>query len=312
LKDQVTLASYAKVNYTLDVLSKRPDGYHNLSSIMQTISLADEIELLKTSNTEITMECETPLGSEDIPCDSANLAWRAAEAILQFACIHKGVHIHLKKQIPSQAGLGGGSSNAAAVLLGIDRLFDLNIPYNHLIEIAARLGSDVPFFLQGGCAAVRGRGEIIKLLPDSPELWFVIIKPDANISTRLAYGSLDSLPNRVSARSTGDMESALAAGEAGSILARMTNDFEQVVLDMSLPITILHDDLQMARAQKVLLCGSGAAVFGACASREDAETVAQTIRLKYSQVFLCRALKREESSPFHPLKAVLQKPDFPV
>jgi 4-diphosphocytidyl-2-C-methyl-D-erythritol kinase len=142
---------------------------------------------------------------------------------------------------------------------------------------------------------VRGRGERVAELPDGPPLWFVIVKPDVSVSTAAAYSALDAVPARQSARSTGAMQGLLETGDAGRVIARMTNDFEQVVIPDHLPVALLCDDLMMARASNVRLCGSGSAVFGVVETCEDAEAVAARMRRKYQGVHVCRALTRAEA-----------------
>lgn len=291
MNETLTLASYAKVNYTLDVLGPRSDGYHSLASVMQTISLADTLTLTRRAESGIQIECDAP----DVPADRTNLAYRAAEAALNAAGRADGLRLRLTKRIPAQAGLGGGSSNAACALRGVNALLELGLSDARLRELAAGLGSDVPFFLVGGTAAVRGRGEILTPLPDGPPLWFVIVKPDINVPTPWAYAALDAIPDRVSARATRRMEEALRSGDVERVVARMTNDFEQVVFQEHLSIALLHDELLMARAKNARLCGSGAAVFGVACDRAGAEEVARILRLKYPRVFVCRALSRAES-----------------
>lgn len=291
MKKQLTLQSPAKVNYTLDILSRREDGYHNLSSIVQVVSLSDRITLLRREGPGISLECDDP----SIPSDSSNLAARAAETVLQFAGCREGVHIRLEKRIPAQAGLGGGSSNAAAVIRGLNRLFELHMSLAELTTLAAKIGSDCALFMTGGTVAMRGRGEVVTPLQDGPRLWFVIVKPEANISTARAYAALDALPNRVSARSTRSLQEILAKGDVERLTARFTNDFEQVVFPEHLSIALLHDEFLMARARNARLCGSGSAVFGACYSEAEAKEVARIMRLKYRDVFVCRSLTREES-----------------
>lgn len=296
MKRTLTLYSCAKVNLTLDILSLRSDGYHNLASVMQTVSLSDTIVLTETDGDRIMLECNRP----EIPCDQRNLAWRAASDALRAAGVSRGLHIRLIKRIPTQAGLGGGSSNAACTLIGVNNLLGLDFPLEELHRIAASLGSDVPFFLEGGTASVRGRGEKISPLPNAPSLWFVIVKPDVDVSTAQAYRDLDGLANRVSARKTRDMEEAIQSGDMRKVILTMSNDFEQSVMERYLPIALLQDDLIMARAQTARLCGSGSAVFGASFTREDAEKTLRVIQLKYPTSFLCRSLSREETHTYQP------------
>ena len=183
--DRVTIPAYAKVNYTLDVLSARPDGYHNIASVMQTVSLADTVELRLIEGNRIEIECD----AADVPADSTNLAYRAAEAIRSAASGgSQGIGIKLTKTIPSQAGLGGGSSDAAATLRGMNHLVGAGISEERLAVIAATLGSDVRFFLTGGTASARRRGEQVAPLPDGPPFWFVIATIIVGASTGYLVG----------------------------------------------------------------------------------------------------------------------------
>ncbi|MGC8666643.1 MAG: 4-(cytidine 5'-diphospho)-2-C-methyl-D-erythritol kinase [Chthonomonadales bacterium] len=288
---RLTVPSYAKVNFTLDVLSRRPDGYHNIASVMQTVSLADCLELEEVEEPGVRLQCDAP----GIPHDDTNLACRAAAAALRKSGSGRGVLIRLIKRIPVQAGLGGGSSNAAAALRGVNQLLDLGLTTEELAELASDLGSDVPFFLTGGTASVRGRGDRVTALPDAPQLWFIIAMPAVHVSTQRAYQALDALPHRVSARSTRSMEALVAARDLQRIASRMTNDFEQVVLAEEPAVAVAMDDLLMARARNARLCGSGSAVFGVAFDRSEAEEVARLLRLRPYSVTVCRSVNREEA-----------------
>lgn len=288
---RLVVSSYAKVNFTLDVLSRRPDGYHNIASVMQTISLADRLELEATDEPGVQLVCDSP----GVPRGDANLAWRAAAEALRRSGYPAGVLMRLHKQIPMQAGLGGGSSNAAAALRGVNHLLRLGLGPDDLLELAATLGSDVPFFLVGGTASVRGRGERVTPLPDAPTMWFVVAKPGVHVSTQQAYQELDNLPHRLSARSTRSMEALVGDRDVERILARMTNDFEQVVLPREPGVAAAMDDLLMARARNARLCGSGSAVFGVAFTEPEAEEVALLLRLRPYTVYVCRSISREEA-----------------
>lgn len=293
--DTLVLTAYAKVNFTLDVLSTRPDGYHSMASVMQTVSLADTLTLTRRTEPGITLTCDAP----DVPADSSNLVWRAAEAALTAAGKRDaGLDIVLTKRIPSQAGLGGGSSDAAATLRGVNLLCALNLTEAQIHTLAAALGSDVAFFLMGGTATARGRGEVLTPLPDAPPLWFVIVKPPVNVSTAWAYRTLDALPNRVSARATRRMEETLMSGEVERIVARISNDFEQAIFTAHLPLMLLHDELMMARSRNARLCGSGAALFGVCYTEAEAQETARIMRLKYTEVHVCRSVGRDEAQHY--------------
>jgi 4-diphosphocytidyl-2-C-methyl-D-erythritol kinase len=184
----ITIPAFAKINWSLHVLGKRADGYHEIDTILQTISLHDTLTVEQTVDAEIRLWCD----DRSIPGDETNLVWRAAEALRERYSINDGVKINLEKRIPSEAGLGGGSADGGATLLGLITLWGLGISHNDLAEIASQLGSDVPFVLVGGTSRATGRGEMIEPLQDAPEHHLVVIKPNANISTTKAYEALNS------------------------------------------------------------------------------------------------------------------------
>ena len=287
----ITVPAYAKVNLTLDVLSLRPDGFHGVATVMQNISLADTVTASMSRESGISLECT----DATIPTSDDNLAFRAAAALLELAGAPGGINLRLEKRIPSQAGLGGGSADAAATLRAVNDLMKLGLTTAEISRIGAGLGSDVPFFLYGGAAACRGKGELVTPLSDTPRLWFVVVKPELDISTADAYRALDRLPDRISARATRSMEQVLGSGDVERITARMANDFEQVVFADHPALTALQDDLLMARARNARLCGSGSAVFGVAWNRDEAGEIARLMRLKYDRVFVCRSLTRAES-----------------
>jgi len=184
----LTLKSYAKINFNLNVLGRRPDGYHEIDSIIQNISLHDDIGITETSG-GITVSCVYP----KVPQGKDNIAYSAAEAFLEAAGIDKGVDISIEKRIPVAAGLGGGSSNAAAVLIGLDQMFKTNIGKRKLLALAEGIGSDVPFFIEGGTVHVRGRGEIVEKLSPSEGSWIVLVVPRFEVRAKFAYDEFDRI-----------------------------------------------------------------------------------------------------------------------
>lgn len=291
MRDRLTLPCWAKLNYTLDVLSRRPDGYHNLSSVVQTVSLHDVLTIELTDEPGMTLKCAAP----GIPEGEDNLAVRAARALTEHAGYSGGVRLQLEKRIPAQAGLGGGSSDAAQTLRGLRHLLGLRLSDGDLTAIAAGVGSDVPLFVTGGTCRMDGRGDKVTPLPDGPELWFVIVQPPVGLSTAEAYARLDAIGGRRSARGTARMVSALASGLADEVVAGMVNDFEQVALDMEARIGAAMDDLLMARARNARLCGSGSAVFGVAFSEEEARGISRLVGLRYPGVAVCHSVGREEA-----------------
>jgi 4-diphosphocytidyl-2-C-methyl-D-erythritol kinase len=301
MPDTLVLRSYAKINLTLDVFSKRADGYHSLASVMQAISLHDTLTLQTSQTPGITFTCDAP-DTIPIPLDATNLVVRAANAVLTAVpLMAPGVVVHLVKRIPAQAGLGGGSSNAAATLAGVNALMGFPLDAKALRSCAAFLGSDVPFFLMGGAATARGRGENLTALPDAPALWLVIVKPDVGVSTAWAYNELDSLPDRVSHRGTKRMEECIRAGERDRMVALQCNDFELPVFRQIPKLSWLHDELRMAGAETAHLCGSGSALYGVAANEAEAQRIARLFEGRYPHVHIARTLSRPESQLLAPL-----------
>lgn len=296
-----TVHAFAKINLTLDVFSKRADGYHSMASVMQAISLHDTLTVTRRVKPGIGFTCDAP-AEAGIPADKTNLVYRAAQTVLMAAearghSVQGGIDLHLVKRIPAQAGLGGGSSDAAAALRGIDALLDLALPSEILHTCAAELGSDVSFFLTGGTASARGRGENLTALPDAPTCWLVVVKPEESVSTGWAYSQLDAIPERASHRATGRLEQALRADDRDRLLAFQSNDFELPVFTHFPRIAWLHDELMMAGALAAHLCGSGAAVYGIAPDAATARRVAERLQGRYPFVATARFLTRAESDP---------------
>lgn len=294
----LTLRAYAKINLTLDVFSKRADGYHSLASVLQTISLHDNLTLTLTEAPGVALTCDAP-EAWAVPSDANNLVYRAAQSVLEAAGENKrGVAIHLEKRVPAQAGLGGGSSDAAAALAGVNRLLGLGLEEKKLHELAAALGSDVPFFLTGGAASARGRGEILTPLPDIEPFWLVVVKPDIGVSTAWAYGQLDAEPERASHRATKRFEEALREGDRDRLIQWQSNDFELPVFARYPALAWLHDELRMAGALAAHLCGSGSAIYGVAENETKAEKIASLLRGKYPLTYVAQTLTREVSRYF--------------
>jgi 4-diphosphocytidyl-2-C-methyl-D-erythritol kinase len=244
----------AKINLDLRVLGKRPDGYHELRTIFQTISLADTIDIGFAPGRRTAIEIEDPL---QIP---SNLAGKAAESALEALGISGHVSIRLAKQIPMGAGLGGGSSDAAAVLLALPVLSGRGLPLPRLYQLAAALGSDVPFFLLGGTAAGIGRGSELFPLPDSPRRAGLLVAPEVHVSTAEAY-------RRLSPRLTAELQESRIVSFQSLVWDRGVpdnpcNDFEAVVFEQHGQLADLKRRLVRTGASPVLMSGSGSAIFG--------------------------------------------------
>lgn len=254
-RELFTLPSFAKINLHLRVLGKRPDGFHELCTVFQTVSLHDRITFEAAD--ELSMTCDDPA----IPTGKANLMMRAASRLREFSGTTAGARLHLEKRIPSPGGLAGGSSNAAVTLIGLMRLWGLEIPLEGLMTIAAELGSDVPFFLEGGTMLGTGRGERLEPLPDFKCDSLLIVTPNIAVSTAAAYAGL-----RAESLTTQDLATKLTVcrSEAENVLADIeagANDFENTVLTAFPEINDVREMLSGLGARKVLLSGSGASVF---------------------------------------------------
>ncbi|HUI79688.1 MAG TPA: 4-(cytidine 5'-diphospho)-2-C-methyl-D-erythritol kinase [Bryobacteraceae bacterium] len=260
---RVRVRALAKINLDLRVLGRRPDGYHELRTIFHTISLADTIEISFTPGRKTAIAINDPLRLE-----SDNLAVRAAKLAMDTMRVNGRIEIRLVKRIPTGAGLGGGSSDAAAVLLALPVLARKVVPLPALSRIAAELGSDVPFFLQGGAAVGIGRGTELFPLPDAPQLPGLLALPEVHVSTAEAY-------RRLSARLTTESEqnkifSFQSLALAGGVPETVCNDFEAVVMEQYPRLALLKKRLERAGAAPVLMSGSGSAVFGLFRKREQA------------------------------------------
>ncbi len=275
--NSLTRPAYAKINLTLDVGARRADGYHDIASVMQTVALHDTVTVTRTpSSPGVRLQV---IGEEDagVPADESNLVHRAAVRLQKIAAARgnvpgneSGLHILLHKRIPSQAGLGGGSSDAAATLLAVNDLLGLTLSPSRLAGIGAVLGADVPFFLTGGTSLVEGLGERVTALPPLSPPWpLVIVKPPVGVSTAAAYAALDAQPGRVPGGAT---ESWLR-GERGP-----ANDFEAVILpaypEIAAAHTLLCQTGQTDESFTPRLCGSGACVFRRVPTVEAGERLA--------------------------------------
>jgi len=255
MPSSIHIRSYAKINWTLEVLSRREDGYHELRTIYQTVSLYDELRITATDGS-IEIVCNDPR----VPCDETNLAFKAAAQLLQAAGISKGARIETEKRIPVAAGLGGGSSNAAAALLALVKLWEIEIDERELAGIAAALGSDVPFFLIGGTALGVGRGEEVSSIEQLHCEQLLLVNPGFAVSTREAYEKLSRL-TRSEAAFNIPLALLAAKGISGlPLVAR--NDLEDAVLADHPEIAEVKRRLSSLGAIHAQMSGSGATVFG--------------------------------------------------
>ncbi len=287
--DTFTLPAYAKLNWTLRVLGRRTDGYHELDTIFQTVTLHDSITFKSRSDERITLTSD----ATDIPVDASNLIVRAAEELRKRYDIRQGAAVHLEKRIPAAGGLGGGSSDAAVTLLGLAHLWQVETDKRELEEIGARLGADVPFFLTGGTARGTGLGTEVSALPDAPDARLVIVKPQAQVSTAEAYKAL-SAPALTKVGADIILSSSRPQAQfTDSLPESLLNDFEPVIYRLQPEILRARDALLSAGARVALLAGSGASVFGLFENVQAQEHAAQVLSSERDwRVFACATLSR--------------------
>lgn len=284
-----TLPSFAKINLTLRVLGRRADGYHELNTVFQTISLHDELTFRTRDDARLELICDAP----DVPCDETNLIHRAAVALRERYGVSRGASIELRKKIPAGGGLGGGSSNAAVALIGLARLWKIETERHTLAEIGARLGADVPFFLVGGTALGTGRGTDVHPLKDLSPQHLLLITPDSKVSTAEAYKLLNAPALTKPLSPVNLTVSRVQAEISSSLYALLENDFERVVYRLYPEIGRARSSLVAAGAKGTLLSGSGASVLGLFDSLAERERAQGTLQVEAGwQVFAPTTLTR--------------------
>lgn len=279
--DQLKIAAYAKINLSLDVLGRLPGGYHEMKMVMQTVSLCDDVQLAPAEDGGIRLE--TNFGF--LPSDGRNIARKAAEAFFAAAGGGaRGLRVRLEKRIPVGAGLGGGSADAAAVLRGLNQLHGGMFSRAKLLEIAAGLGSDVPFCLLGGTRLASGRGEKLEELPPLPSCGVVICKPGFSIRTPDLFAKIDGRRSRIRPDTEG-LVRAVRAGDVNGVARRMYNVFEDVLPPKSGEVGVIKQKLLSAGALGAVMSGTGSAVFGLFPDRAGAEAAAAALREDYRDCF---------------------------
>lgn len=278
--------AFAKVNLTLDVLGKRADGYHDIKSVMQTISLRDDIQIDLGTGKPWSIICD----KEDVPTDETNLCWKAAKLFFDTTKNDPdGLTVRITKRIPMQAGLGGGSADAAAVLRALNRHYNAPFSLPALAELGAAVGSDVPFCVLCGTAVVEGRGERIRKLPDLPECIFVVCKPDFSVSTPELYKAIDEkvIAKRPDLQA---MESAMLAGDLPAIAENVCNVFDPIVSADHLELNYIKSIFNSYGAVGYQMTGSGSAVFGIVSEFENAAVICNMLKDNYPQVFIAKSV----------------------
>lgn len=289
--EKINVPAFAKINLGLRVHGRRPDGYHEISTVFQTVSLRDTLSLQATSDGKLELVCSDP----SIPTDESNLVLRAASSLRRRFGVSRGARVELEKVIPAGGGLGGGSSDAAVTLAALATLWGIETGAVELSAIGARLGADVPFFLTGGTALGTGTGADIRPLEDAPKMHLVIVTPGVHVSTAEAYGALgapaltkvEPLANLSVSRTETDFPDSLCGV--------WSNDFEAVVVRLYPEIGRAREALAGAGASRVMLSGSGSSVFGVFESKAEAARARESLKAESGwKVFACETLTRAE------------------
>ncbi|MEK7376291.1 MAG: 4-(cytidine 5'-diphospho)-2-C-methyl-D-erythritol kinase, partial [Candidatus Margulisiibacteriota bacterium] len=279
-------------------LGVRPDGFHEIESIMQSVSLFDEVKCVEIHRNAVEIRCS----DKNVPAGESNICYKAVELIRKKCGVDKGVRIDIIKNIPMEAGLGGGSSNAAAVLIGLNKMWNLKLSDDELIVLAAEVGSDVPFFIVGGRCLCRGRGEIIeKILNPKFEIlnksqitnfkqqnFYIIIKPDVSVSTKWAYEGWDRTQNT----EHGAQNTEHRAQNTEHRAQNTDSDLEPVVIKKYPIIGEIKQVLLESGCTSARMTGSGSAVFGICRDKERGRGALIKIKEKYPRSFLVSAVKK--------------------
>ncbi|MBX5436589.1 MAG: 4-(cytidine 5'-diphospho)-2-C-methyl-D-erythritol kinase [Alicyclobacillaceae bacterium] len=275
--------AYAKINLTLDVLGRRPDGYHEVDMVMQTVDLSDLVWLDETDGDAIEVESS----SSQIPADHRNLAYVAADVFRRAAGIRRGVRIRIDKSIPVAAGLGGGSADAAAVLRGLNRLWNTGFSADELAQMGARVGSDVPFLVQSGCAIARGRGERLERVDHSLRAWVVLIRPPVFVSTAEVYEALSPQDYTSEPRSRQLVE-RLVAGDLEQVQALVHNGLADAAKRLYPEILQVERRVEHLSPVPVHMSGSGPTLYCLFAARGPAQRLWGAVRGFSRDVYLCR------------------------
>lgn len=280
---KLTIQGMAKINLGLDVIRRREDGYHEVKMVMQTLNLCDTLTIEKVDTPSITIQ----VGTAPLPADENNLIYKSANLLMQHCNLSQGVSISLQKEIPIAAGMAGGSTDAAATLLGMNQLFALGLSLEELQKLGVKIGADVPYCLQGGTALSEGIGEILTTLPAAPDCFVVVGKPEISVSTKYVYENLHANSLQYHPDIDG-MVAAITNKNLDGITKRMENVLETVTEKEYPVITDIKDLLKEKGAENALMSGSGPTVFGIFTeekiAREAREALQQSGLVKQSFV----------------------------
>jgi 4-diphosphocytidyl-2-C-methyl-D-erythritol kinase len=285
---ELRLNAYAKINLTLDVLGDRPDGYHDIETVLHTVELHDSL-VLREDGDGITIRCASP----GVPADTQNIVYRAAQTLKETFQIPRGVEVALTKCIPIASGLGGGSSDAAVTLLGLAQMWKLRLTDRQLMDLASKIGSDVPFFLAGGAALAMGRGERIRVLRPLPTTWVVLARPAIQVSTEWAYKTLDHESVRRRPDTAGLVQ-ALEAEDPAGVGRLLCNVFEDVIAARYPVMAAIRERMMAFRPLGVSLSGTGPVLYALAPNEAAAREIGAGLApLSDVEAFVTRTFAEE-------------------
>ncbi|MCG8482664.1 MAG: 4-(cytidine 5'-diphospho)-2-C-methyl-D-erythritol kinase [Clostridia bacterium] len=285
MNKQITLKARAKINLALDAIKKREDGYHEVKMIMQEIDLFDEVSVQEDSGSEIKVNSNL----DYLPNDDSNIAYKAAELLLKTYNIKKGVSIDIHKNIPVSAGLAGGSTDAAAVLIGLNQLWDMHLSKNDLMKLGGKLGADVPFCILGGCAVAEGIGDELRPIAGL-DAFVVLCKPNLRVSTAKVYSNL-KLDEIEKHPDVDEMVQQLKTNKIEEIKCNMINVLETVTLMENPIVSGIKLKLLECRAEAALMSGSGPTVFGLYKDYNRAKSAFENLKKVYNETYLVKTVK---------------------
>lgn len=275
----------AKLNLGLDIKGRCDDGYHELAMIMVSIDLNDYVTISELKEDCIVIDSD----SSKMPLNNDNDVFKAADIIKNQYGINKGVHIRLEKSIPVCAGLGGGSTDAAATIRALNRLWNLQMDYDEMVAIGFKIGSDVPYCLGGGCSLVLGKGEIVKPLPTLRPCWIVLVKPDFGISTKSIFRDIDC--KSISRVDIDLLKSAILSSDYQLMVKSMGNSLEDITITKNPVISTIKERMLNSGADVALMTGSGPTVFSMCSTEKKADHVFNSMKGFCKEVYKVRLLR---------------------
>lgn len=277
---EIKVKAYAKINLMLDIINKRTDGYHDLFMIMQSIGLYDTITVTENKSKTISITCS----NADIPLDNKNIAWKSAEAFFKYTKKkNKGINIDIIKRIPHSAGIAGGSADGAGVIIALDKIYKTNLSSEELCKIGVQVGADLPFCITGGTLLAQGIGDVLNKVKPLRKCYIVLIKPDVNVNTGVAYHQFDEFGKNHTPDKFG-MLCAMQSRNLDDIASKMENVFEQFI-DVPNRIEI-KEILKNNNALGVCMSGSGPSIFGIFTDKNNAQKACDELKKYSKNVFL--------------------------